>query len=193
MSQSLSNILLHVVCSTKHRQNYLSDPDHRSTMTAYLIGTLRNVHCPSLATTVLGDHVHVLCNLHRTVSVAQLLEHLKSSSSARIKREINNSSAFQWQSGYGAFSVSQSNVEQVKEYVEQQEEHHRMRTFQEELRLLLQSMVLRTTSVTYGIKRPSRPVGPFVMCGCELLTQGCTLGYRIAPLRGTLDCRLHNL
>jgi REP element-mobilizing transposase RayT len=82
--------------------------------------------------------VHILCNLHRTISISKLVEELKTSSSARIKEEGELLRDFHWQNGYGAFSVSQSNVEEVRHYIENQEEHHRRRTFQEEFRLLLE-------------------------------------------------------
>lgn len=72
------------------------------------------------------------------VSIAHLIEQLKTSSSARIKQERDALRDFHWQNGYGAFSVSQSNVEQVKAYITGQEEHHRKQTFQEEFRLLLE-------------------------------------------------------
>jgi len=138
MPQSLSNVLLHVVFSTKHRQPFLRRTDMRDVMTGYLVGTLRNIECPSLIVGVVEDHVHILCNLHRTVSIAHLVEQLKTSSSARIKQERDALHNFHWQNGYGAFSVSQSNAEQVKAYITGQEEHHRKQTFQEEFRLLLE-------------------------------------------------------
>ena len=137
MPQSLSNVLLHVIFSTKHRQPLLRNPELRDVMTGHLVGTFRNIKCPSLITTVVEDHVHVLCNLHRTITIAQLLEKLKTNSSARIKQESPGLRDFHWQNGYGAFSVSQSNVESVTAYIVNQEEHHRTRTFQEEFRLLL--------------------------------------------------------
>ncbi len=137
MPQSLANVLLHLVFSTKHRQPFLSKSADRDAMT-YLIGTLRNIKCPSLAVGVVADHVHILCNLSRTISIAQLVEEIKTLSSARIKEQGPALQDFHWQNGYGAFSVSQSNAPQVKQYVENQEEHHRTRTFQEEFRLLLE-------------------------------------------------------
>ena len=138
MPQSLSNVLLHVVFSTKHRRPFLRKPELREVMTGYLVGTLQNLRCASLITAVVEDHVHILCNLNRTTTVAKLLEDLKTSSSVRIKEAGPELRGFQWQSGYGAFSVSQSNVEQVRAYIANQEEHHRTRTFQEEFRLLLE-------------------------------------------------------
>lgn len=139
MPQSLSNALIHLVFSTKHRHPYLRDPGLREVMTSYLIGTLRNLNCPSLCVGVVEDHVHILCQLHRTISIATLVEKIKSSSSSRIKEESNPAvKEFHWQAGYGVFTVSQSNAKQVIEYIENQDEHHRQRTFQDELRILLQ-------------------------------------------------------
>ncbi len=137
MPQSLANVLLHLVFSTKHRQPFLNTPELRDVMTGYLVGTLRNLECPSLIVGVVEDHAHILCNLHRTISIAKLVEEVKKSSSARIKEEGRQLCDFHWQNGYGVFSVSQSNSPRVKKYITNQEEHHRTRTFQEEFRVLL--------------------------------------------------------
>jgi REP element-mobilizing transposase RayT len=136
--QSLSNVLIHVVFSTKHRRPFLRMPELRGTMTGYVIGTLHNIKCPSLIVGVTEDHVHILCNLHRTATIARLVVDVKTSSSKRIKQEGPALADFQWQNGYGAFSVSKSNIEQVEAYIADQEEHHRKRTFQEEFRLMLE-------------------------------------------------------
>jgi len=136
MPQSLSNVLIHVVFSTKHRRPWLKDKEVRDVMTGYLIGTLQQLKCSSLIVGVVKDHVHMLCNLHRTVSIAELVENLKTSSSSRIKQEARSLHDFYWQSGYGAFSVSQSVAPKVREYIANQEEHHRKLSFQDEFRLL---------------------------------------------------------
>ena len=138
MPQSLANVLVHIVFSTKHRQPLLRRKEVRDVMTGYLIGTLKNIDCPSLQVGVVEDHAHILCNLHRTVAIAKLVEEIKTGSSVRIKEEGPELHDFHWQNGYGVFSVSQSNAGQVKAYVANQEEHHRQRTFQEEYRLLLE-------------------------------------------------------
>jgi REP element-mobilizing transposase RayT len=137
MPQSLANVLLHIVFSTKHRQPFLRPPSLRHVMEGYLVGTLQNLHCPSLITTAVEDHVHILCQLHRTISISQLIQEIKTSSSSRIKEEHDSLRNFHWQNGYGVFSVSQSKVEIVKQYIATQEEHHRTKTFQEEFRLML--------------------------------------------------------
>lgn len=138
MPQSLSNVLIHVVFSTKNRHPWLHNSEVRDVMTGYLIGTLQKIQCPSLIVGVIEDHVHILCNLHRTISISKLIEEVKTSSSARIKEEGPQLRDFHWQNGYGAFSVSQSNVEEVRHYIANQEKHHRKRTFLGEFRLILQ-------------------------------------------------------
>jgi putative transposase len=99
MPQSLANALLHVVFSTKHRTPFLNTPELRGTMTGYLVGTLQNIDCPSLIVGVVEDHVHILCNLSRTLTIAKLVEELKASSSARIKEEGAAVKDFYWQNG----------------------------------------------------------------------------------------------
>jgi putative transposase len=136
--QSLSNVLIHLVFSTKLRQPFLQTPDLRSVMVGYTVGILRNIKCPSLIIAAVADHIHILCSLHRTVTIAQLVEEVKTNSSIRIKEEGPALGDFHWQNGYGAFSVSPSNVEQVKTYIANQEEHHRKITFQEEYRKMLE-------------------------------------------------------
>jgi REP element-mobilizing transposase RayT len=101
-----------------------------------MIGILNNLNCNSLIINGVADHVHILCQLSRTIAVANLLKELKASSSSWIKTKSNELQFFQWQAGYGAFSVSQSNVEAVTTYIEQQETHHSTMSYQEEYREL---------------------------------------------------------
>jgi putative transposase len=138
MPQSLANVLIHLVFSTKNRYPFLRRSEIRDTMAGYLIGILENLKCPSLQVGVVEDHVHILCQLHRTMSVAKLVEELKTSSSVRIKEEGAELRDFHWQNGYGVFSISQSSAPQVKNYVANQEEHHRRMTFQDEYRAMLE-------------------------------------------------------
>ena len=106
-------------------------------MTAYLVGTLKNLKCPSISVGVVHDHVHILCHLSRTITIAKLIGELKSSSSERIKEEGRDVASFYWQNGYGAFSVSESMVSSVKSYIANQESHHKQVSFQDEFRALL--------------------------------------------------------
>ena len=137
MPQSLANVLLHIVFSTKHRQPFLKSEEIREELNAYMVGTLRNLECPSLIVNCVEDHLHCLCQFSRTISIAKLIEEMKTESSAWLKTKASALSGFYWQAGYGAFSVSQSNVQPVKRYIAGQEEHHRRQTYQDEFRTFL--------------------------------------------------------
>jgi putative transposase len=137
MPQSLANVLLHVIFSTKNRTPYLQDEQLRNDLYAYLAGTLRNLDCPALIVGGVSDHVHILCQLSRTMTIAELIQESKSESSKWVKERDHSLSDFRWQNGYAALSVSQSNAARVREYIAAQEEHHRTRSFQDEIRLLL--------------------------------------------------------
>jgi putative transposase len=136
MSQSLAQIYLHIVFSTKHRNPFLKDQELRSRMHAYLVGICKNLACPSLQVGGVEDHVHILCRLSKTVTVAVLLQELKRDSSKWIKTLSRDLAEFHWQGGYGAFSISPAHVEIVKGYIANQEEHHRQVSFQDEFRRL---------------------------------------------------------
>lgn len=138
MAQSLSNVLIHIVFSTKDRRPFLQDVELRSEMHAVIIGMLRNRKCPGIAINSVEDHIHILCQLSRTTSIAELLQEIKAASSRWLKDQRKELHAFQWQGGYAVFSVSQSQVPTVVSYIENQEEHHRRLSFQEELLVLLQ-------------------------------------------------------
>jgi REP element-mobilizing transposase RayT len=137
MPQSLANVLLHVIFSTKNRSALLSNRKSREGMHAYLAGALKNLDCPPVIVGGTTDHVHFLCHLSRTISMADVLEATKKSSSRWIKSCEYPVTNFAWQNGYGAFSVSQSNASRVCNYIANQEKHHRIRTFQEEYRAFL--------------------------------------------------------
>jgi putative transposase len=136
MPQSLARVVLHIVFSTKNRIPFLKDAELRSRLHGYLAGVLQNVHCEPILVNGVEDHVHILCNLSRTNTIARLVEEAKKSSSKWMKEQGPAGRDFFWQAGYGAFSVSQSNVEKVREYVANQAEHHRKVSFQDELRML---------------------------------------------------------
>jgi REP element-mobilizing transposase RayT len=138
MPQSLAQIYLHLVFSTKHRQPDLTDVDFRERIHAYLAGTCQNLGSPAIKVGGVADHVHILCRLGKTTSVAELVRELKRESSKWIKAENPKLSHFHWQEGYGAFSISPSHVPALTEYIATQEEHHRRTTFQDEFRQLCQ-------------------------------------------------------
>ncbi len=136
MPQSLVQIYVHIVYSTKHRKPFLTDAEFRNRTHRYLAGMCKNLNCPALIAGGTQDHVHVLCRLGKTSDIADLIRDLKRDSSKWIKTEQPALEDFYWQQGYGAFSISPSHVEPLKEYIANQEEHHRHETFQEEFRRL---------------------------------------------------------
>jgi REP element-mobilizing transposase RayT len=136
MSQSLARIWLHIVFSTKERRAFLQNEDLRDEMFRMLGYQANGAGCPPARIGGWIDHVHVLCGLSRTVTVAQLVEVLKRETSKWAKQRAADLSTFHWQNGYGAFSVSQSIVEPVIEYIDRQRDHHGHMTFQDEFRTL---------------------------------------------------------
>ena len=131
MAPTFTNLLTHVVFSTKDWVASIQ-PALKFDLHAYLGGIVRNLEGQALIVNGVTDHVHLLVWLPRTVAVAEALKVLKTNSS-RWVHESRGDGTFAWQAGYGAFSVSQSNVSQVTEYIRNQEKHHRKMSFKEEL------------------------------------------------------------
>jgi REP element-mobilizing transposase RayT len=138
MPQSLVQIYVHIVYSTKHRQPFLRDKTLRDDLHAYLAGICSNQKCPALIIGGVDEHVHLLCRLSKTLDVSTLIRELKRDSSKWIKDKTPQLVDFAWQNGYAAFSISPSHVDPLKAYIESQEEHHRQESFQEEIRRLCQ-------------------------------------------------------
>jgi len=138
MPQSLAKLYVHLAFSTKHREPLLPAP-LRAQMHAYLATVLKNQDSPAIKVGGTSDHVHALFRLSKNRTLAAIVEEIKTSSSKWAKTQGSAFVNFQWQSGYGGFSVSPADVEAVAEYIAQQETHHRAVTFQEEYRRLLES------------------------------------------------------
>ena len=136
MPQSLVQIYVHLVFSTKHRQSFLRDAAIRDGLHAYLVGICKNQDSLSLRIGGAEDHVHILCRLSKTIDVSKLIRELKRDSSKWIKTQSPQLMDFQWQEGYGAFSVSPAHVDALIEYIANQIEHHRAESFQDEFRRL---------------------------------------------------------
>ena len=134
MPQSLSKVYLHCVFSTKKCEFFISD-DIQKDLHSYIIGVLSNNGSYVYEIYANPDHIHILCVLPRTVTIAELISKIKTSSSKWIKKK--GISGFSWQNGYGTFSVSSSKVEVVKKYILNQKEHHKRTSFKEEYRLFL--------------------------------------------------------
>ncbi|MEM9481914.1 MAG: IS200/IS605 family transposase [Verrucomicrobiota bacterium] len=135
MPQSLAQIYVHIVFSTKGRKPFLQDKAFRERLHAYLAGACKGQECPSIQVGGIEDHVHLLTRLGKTVDISTLIRELKRESSKWVKTESDLDN-FQWQSGYGAFSISPSHVEAAIEYIKKQEEHHQKEKFQDEFRRL---------------------------------------------------------
>ena len=121
MSQSLSDVLLHIVYSTKDRRPFLQDAKIRRDLHSYLGGILKKRKCPAVEINSVADHLHILCRFDRNITIADLLRDVKASSSSFLKNKSNTLRGFKWQSGYGVFSVGQSQVPRVRKYIVEQE------------------------------------------------------------------------
>jgi REP element-mobilizing transposase RayT len=122
-----------LVFSTKNRAPHLAD-EWREELFSVLGGTSNNLGCQSLIVGGVADHVHMLFQLGRTIAIADAVGKIKSTSSSWVNQTRGLPEEFHWQAGYAVFSVSQSNVESVRQYIRRQPEHHATHSFQDELR-----------------------------------------------------------
>jgi REP element-mobilizing transposase RayT len=133
MPQSLSNILIHLIWSTKDRHPWL-ETGIRDKTHAFLHGAVRQMDCEAYRVGGVADHVHLAVRLSRTLTVADVAKEVKTASTKWLKEQGREFNGFHWQQGYGAFSVGMSQRETLLHYIDTKEEHHRTRTFQEEYR-----------------------------------------------------------
>jgi putative transposase len=136
MSHSYSNLLSHVVFSTKDRQP-LIDAEMKPRLLGYINGIVNEGGGKVLSLNAMPDHLHMLWELPPTLALSDSTRVVKTNSSRWVHETWGSQKPFAWQTGYGAFSVSRSNVSAVATYIESQESHHRRRTFQEEFIELL--------------------------------------------------------
>jgi REP element-mobilizing transposase RayT len=139
MPQSLNKVILHMVFSTKDRMP-LVDASIRPRLHAYLASVLRDIDPPQSQAYRVGgvaDHVHIAASLPRTVTISKLFEIIKKESSIWMKRQGPEYAKFYWQSGYGCFSLGPSQLDRLLHYIDNQEEHHKTVTFQDEFQTFL--------------------------------------------------------
>ena len=136
MGQSLVKNYMHIIFSTKHRQAYIHSP-HEAELHAYLGGICNSFECHPIKIGGYTDHVHILCLLSKKIALMKLVEAVKSNSSKWMKTKDADLKNFYWQDGYGGFSVNPAQVDIVIAYIENQHEHHRKKTFQDEYRAFL--------------------------------------------------------
>jgi putative transposase len=133
MPQYLSAVYIHLVFSTKHRRPLLRDAARRGALHGYLGSVSKNLDCPPILVVGVEDHVHLLCRFGRSIAQAEWVKELKRVSHLWLQEQGPDYADFQWRGGYANFSVSQSNLEEVKRYIAGQEEHRRKLGFQDEL------------------------------------------------------------
>jgi REP-associated tyrosine transposase len=131
MGQSLSNLLTHIIFSTKSRQS-LIHPDIEIRLHGYIRVICRDLESPLLQIGGMADHIHMLVNLSRKHALSKFVNEIKSHSSKWIKTIDGDFRDFAWQAGYGAFSVGQLEYQKVIDYISNQKEHHKGLSFQEE-------------------------------------------------------------
>jgi putative transposase len=136
MSQSFAQIYVHIVFHTKNNEKLIGE-DIENELYSYMGGILKNYKSIPIQIGGTSDHVHILCTLPKTITTADLVEEVKKSSSKWIKTKDIRYKDFFWQDGYGAFSVSKSVVDSVKEYILNQKEHHKKVTSLDEYKTLL--------------------------------------------------------
>jgi REP element-mobilizing transposase RayT len=129
LSHTSGNILLHLIFSTQGRRPLIK-PDFRADLFAYLGGIIREIRATALIINGTADHIHMLVRIRPAQSAADIVRVVKANSSKWVRAKWT--SDFAWQTGYGVFSVSESNVTAVKKYIAEQEEHHKKHSFQEE-------------------------------------------------------------
>ena len=136
MGQSLVKNYIHIIFSTKQRMPLILEHG-QDELYSYIGGICKTMECYPIKIGGYTDHVHILCMLSKKIALMKLLEEVKSHSSKWMKTKGAVLKNFYWQNGYGAFSVNPSEVDTVIAYIENQKEHHRKKTFQDEYRAFL--------------------------------------------------------
>ena len=137
MADTFTNLLVHIIFSTKHRAPLIQEP-LRERLYEYIGGILREEGCTLLEIGGMPDHVHLLARIKADRSIAEIARAVKGSSSKWVHQTFSQSESFAWQVGYGAFSVSESQAPAVRHYIQSQAEHHARLSFKDELIALLQ-------------------------------------------------------
>jgi len=136
MANTFTSLHYHLVFSAKQREPWIR-PEFQERVWAYLGGIVRDNEMKPLQIGGTEDHAHILLGMPPTWTVSEALRRIKGGSSGWIKANVPGCLSFAWQDGYGAFSVSKSHLPEVAEYIQNQREHHRVKTFKEEYRALL--------------------------------------------------------
>ena len=138
MSSSYCNLLYHIVFSTKDREPWMI-PSIGPRIHEYIGGAIRGEGGIALIVNGTADHIHILAKLRQDKALSKLIGELKANSSGWVSRTFKQALGFAWQEGYGAFTVSESQVPRVRGYIERQEQHHRSVSFLEEFKVILRA------------------------------------------------------
>ena len=136
MAATLTNLLYHIIFSTKDRQPLIREV-FRDELEKYIAGIIRNEGGVLLDVGGMPDHLHVVARFKADRSVAEMVRLIKANSSKRLNERQGAAGRFAWRAGYGAFSVSESRLGALRQYVRNQPEHHRARSLQDEFREFL--------------------------------------------------------
>jgi putative transposase len=137
MANTYTSLNYHLVFSTKNREPWLIEPV-RERLWPYLGGIARENGMKALEIGGLADHVHMIVSVPASMALSKAVQLIKGGSSPWIKESFPNMASFAWQDGYGAFTVSESQLDTVRDYIRRQPEHHRTKTFAEEYRAFLE-------------------------------------------------------
>ena len=137
MANTFTSLHYHVIFSTKNREPWIR-PDIETRVWSYLGGIARENDLKALLVGGIENHVHLLLGVPPTMPVSKAVQLIKGGSSGWVKETFGGTAGFGWQDGYGAFTVSKSLVPDVETYIRNQREHHRVRTFEEEYRAVIE-------------------------------------------------------
>ncbi len=170
MSDSYTNLLYHVVFSTKDRRRLIT-PECESRLYGYIGGTIRSLGGICLELNGTEDHVHLLAKLRPDRAVSDVLRDLKANASGWMHEVFPSVEDFSWQRGYGAFTVSESNADEVRRYIAKQKQHHRKVSFRDEFIEFLKILFLGLTpqALCYRALRALRAPGLMLLCAPRIL------------------------
>lgn len=148
MSQSISKLYCHATFSTKGRNHWINEQicDY---LHAYMASILKNLNSPPLIINSMPDHVHILFRVSKTITIADVMEEVKKSTSKWMKIQQNGEPSFYWQRGYGAFSLSGSHLNVVTKYIANQKKHHKHMTYREEVERLMRKYKVKEYNPEY--------------------------------------------
>jgi REP element-mobilizing transposase RayT len=138
MAQSLSQLYIHIIFHTKSNGTEIREIDEIE-LHRYMAGIIKELDSLPVTINGTGNHIHILCSMSKNIALAKLIEEIKRNSSRWIKTKDKYYKDFAWQAGYAGYSVSQSQKETVRQYIEKQKEHHKKQSFKDEYIVFLQN------------------------------------------------------